>query len=388
MNHLDEGTIHAWLDGALDAAQSREIEAHVAGCAACSAAVAEARGLIAGASRILGALDDVPGGVIPRGGSAAPGAQIPGVTPIAPASHGRAPRRWRITRWASGIAAVLVAAIVLSTANKATRSMEFSQSQQAVITDTSVIGASSLAASPAADEAATTRGPVGERREAALSAPPAAPPAPEIGGGAAAGKAAVVTQTRSAAANQTKQAAPPATQPSAERAITPSVADAVTPRTAPAAQQDSTRIRVARAARSDSTLALESVAVSVSRGEVPPAADVDRFAGCYRLAAPQDVRVGVATGVVGDAPASRRRAAAPSAAAPPAAAGSRTSEFRGTGLPAVVRLDTTRGQLGYVVRLTSDSAVGSWRVVGDSVRVDLDARGVLMLSPAHKVSCP
>ena len=45
MNHLDDGTIHAWLDGALSAEQSRGIEAHVAACATCSAAVAEARGL-------------------------------------------------------------------------------------------------------------------------------------------------------------------------------------------------------------------------------------------------------------------------------------------------------------------------------------------------------
>ena len=35
MNHLDEGTIHAWLDGALDATQAREAEAHVAACATC-----------------------------------------------------------------------------------------------------------------------------------------------------------------------------------------------------------------------------------------------------------------------------------------------------------------------------------------------------------------
>ena len=77
MNHLDEGTIHAWLDGALDAPQSREIEAHVADCAVCSAAVAEARGLIAGASRILGALDDVPAGVIPGAAAAAASMRAP-----------------------------------------------------------------------------------------------------------------------------------------------------------------------------------------------------------------------------------------------------------------------------------------------------------------------
>jgi hypothetical protein len=64
--HLDEGTIHAWLDGALDADEASRVEQHAAECATCAAAVAEARGLVAGASRILTALDSVPGGVVPK----------------------------------------------------------------------------------------------------------------------------------------------------------------------------------------------------------------------------------------------------------------------------------------------------------------------------------
>lgn len=65
MKHLDEGTIHAWLDGALSDDEARYCEEHAAQCEACRAAVAEARGLVAGASRILSALDDVPAGVVP-----------------------------------------------------------------------------------------------------------------------------------------------------------------------------------------------------------------------------------------------------------------------------------------------------------------------------------
>src|SRR5205823_1943392 len=92
MNHIDEGIIHAWLDGAVDAARSREIEAHVGQCQECSARVAEARGLIAGASRILTELDYVPAGVVPKR--------------VAP------PRRlWRAAPWVTGIAAALVLAI-------------------------------------------------------------------------------------------------------------------------------------------------------------------------------------------------------------------------------------------------------------------------------------
>jgi hypothetical protein len=72
--HLEEGTIHAWIDGALDAEESARVEQHVAECATCANAVAEARGLVAGASRILAALDDVPSGVLPRiGGGGALG---------------------------------------------------------------------------------------------------------------------------------------------------------------------------------------------------------------------------------------------------------------------------------------------------------------------------
>jgi Putative zinc-finger len=65
MQHLDEGTIHSWLDGALSADEAARVETHVKECPQCAAAVAEARGFIAGASRILTALDNAPRGVIP-----------------------------------------------------------------------------------------------------------------------------------------------------------------------------------------------------------------------------------------------------------------------------------------------------------------------------------
>ena len=63
--HPDEGMIHAWLDDALDAPTAAGIDAHVRSCPECAARVAEARGLIAGASRIVSALDDVPAGARP-----------------------------------------------------------------------------------------------------------------------------------------------------------------------------------------------------------------------------------------------------------------------------------------------------------------------------------
>jgi len=65
MQHLDEGTIHSWLDGALDSEEAARVAAHVGECPECAAAVAEARGFIAASSRILTALDNAPRGVIP-----------------------------------------------------------------------------------------------------------------------------------------------------------------------------------------------------------------------------------------------------------------------------------------------------------------------------------
>jgi hypothetical protein len=101
--HPDEGTIHAWLDGALDAPAAEALEAHVASCPSCAERVAEARGLIAGASRIVGALDDVPSRATPAWGSA----------PATSATHGSrsAWRLLRVTPARAAIAATILVAI-------------------------------------------------------------------------------------------------------------------------------------------------------------------------------------------------------------------------------------------------------------------------------------
>jgi Putative zinc-finger len=102
-DHPDEGTIHAWLDGAFDAPTASALEAHVASCPSCTERVAEARGLIAGASRVVGALDDVPAGVAPAWGR--------------PSSTARSSRRvsaWRrlrVTPARAAIAATILIAL-------------------------------------------------------------------------------------------------------------------------------------------------------------------------------------------------------------------------------------------------------------------------------------
>ena len=103
MSHPDEGTIHAWLDGALSGDEATELEAHVAACDVCGAAVAEARGLVAASSRILGALDNVPGGVVPKTGAVSPFVERLRTAPARPV------RRWSPRVWA--VAATLVMAV-------------------------------------------------------------------------------------------------------------------------------------------------------------------------------------------------------------------------------------------------------------------------------------
>ncbi|MBP7551760.1 MAG: zf-HC2 domain-containing protein, partial [Gemmatimonadaceae bacterium] len=110
MSRPDEGLLHAWLDGELEAEEAARVERLVAEDAEWSAAAAEARGLIAASSRILGKLDVVAGDVIPRGGSAAPAMRDARV-PATQAAPRTAPRRgvpgW--LRVAAGV--VLVAGI-------------------------------------------------------------------------------------------------------------------------------------------------------------------------------------------------------------------------------------------------------------------------------------
>ncbi len=107
MLHLDEGTVHAWLDGELPPDDAESAARHVATCAECQTLVAEARGLMAGASRIVSALDAGPAGVIP------------------PAQRGPSPsrrtwRRFALTPMRMSIAATIIVAVgVTFTARRA-----------------------------------------------------------------------------------------------------------------------------------------------------------------------------------------------------------------------------------------------------------------------------
>ena len=103
MQHLDEGTIHAWLDDALAGDEAAAVAKHVAECGDCAALVAEARGMIVAAGNIVAALDDVRGGVIP---SSAPARAIAGQT-----SQTSLWRRLHFTPTRAALAATLLVAV-------------------------------------------------------------------------------------------------------------------------------------------------------------------------------------------------------------------------------------------------------------------------------------
>ena len=115
-DHPDEGLIHAWLDDALGAAEAERLAAHVGGCAECQARVAEARGLIAGASRIVAALDDAPAGARPGWAQSArvePGSagEVAVTSAAARAPQGSLWRWLRVTPGRAAVAATILVAI-------------------------------------------------------------------------------------------------------------------------------------------------------------------------------------------------------------------------------------------------------------------------------------
>lgn len=373
MSHLDEGTIHAWLDGALHAERAREVESHVRECPTCAAAVAEARGLIAASSRILSALDDVPANVLPAGSVAGPR------SPAAP------PRRlWRAAPWVTGggIAAVLLAAIVLRTtrdtpnyAEQVSR-MDVAQRSAKAALDTMVPAQTPQAAAARALEPRSL--PVPGRGSSDAVATPATRDL------AATSMAEVVPARVDRAAGAREQAAGAA---GARTAAEPTRAEAGAIRQVSPQEEQMRRRAAFVPAPALDQIVVTGVDASVADRDSLPAGDL---AGCYVFDPRGRVERLTAVAERLADPARARTAAVAAPPAAPAPVTARPAEFAESRRTLLIRLDTLRGRPGFIVRsATSDSSLGWWnRVARDSARVDLYTAGVLVLSPRQKVQCP
>lgn len=281
MSHLDEGTLHALLDGELGSTEVMEIEAHLDGCTACSARLRDAREFLGEADRLVGRVQfgryaagtGAPAAAAPSPTSATPPRRPPPppprpgpeenhpwedtspvlLIPDNPKSGGIGPNWPRLVGWAAAITLVLSGGYLASRFT----GTEPTNLASAPSRPTLVSPEPPAVASPAETEqvdSAPANPPAAARTEPAPAAPPAEPkPAPPR----------EKTPPRDLASNppapaKTRAAPPPAATASAPAAATPppqasadeatdANADANEEAATKAAEQDAIRFQAARA---------------------------------------------------------------------------------------------------------------------------------------------
>lgn len=82
--HLDEGTVNAFIDGELDSDQQAEVERHLADCAECSRNADETRSMLLEADELIERLDPPPLVMLPEGRSMGTGSRLEPVVLIPP----------------------------------------------------------------------------------------------------------------------------------------------------------------------------------------------------------------------------------------------------------------------------------------------------------------
>lgn len=193
MQHLDEGTIHAWLDQALPPDEATRVVGHVAECEACAQAVAEARGFIAASSRILTALDEVPAGVIPSRDTVVPGDALAALRARRARERETARRRWWTNPQAVRAASVAFLAVASGTVllwSSYGPQPSRGVAERAEVTSPATVAPDSVPASGAATAASAstsaaergTNAPPADARGAEPVAPLPAPPPSPTGG--------------------------------------------------------------------------------------------------------------------------------------------------------------------------------------------------------------
>ncbi len=248
MPHPDEGTIHALLDGELDAAEAERVRGHVGECAECLRRYEEAQRFVAESDRAVASLDDVRHWPLEeedlRAEVEAPPAA--GITPGAPVvlmpSASQQPR-WERTRsrsyfWAAGIAVLAGAGYLVVRART-------DEQDDASRTTIATLPTAATAASDSATRASSMAPPLAAAPAAAVDTPASRPvllasermradqPAPEARQAADRETAPSNTVAAKAAAGQVASLQRAAEPARAEAAAQPAVNDASSP--APAA---------------------------------------------------------------------------------------------------------------------------------------------------------
>ena len=129
MSHLDEGTLHALLDGELELAEVNEIQTHLGACAACGSRLQDVKEFLAEADRLVGTMDTPaetpkarrePAPPPPVTSSRPPREPVWDSAPelfLPESTEAAGRRRWtRILRWAAVIVVILGAGRVLRSA--------------------------------------------------------------------------------------------------------------------------------------------------------------------------------------------------------------------------------------------------------------------------------
>ena len=277
MSRPDEGLIHQWLDGECTPEESARIERLVATDAEWAAAVAEARGLIAASSRIVGALDAVPR-AMPVGSKAAPAT----TQDLAPPRRA-ARRRFVVAPWigvAAGLLLVAGTAYVLREQSGEPFGIVTTQTAAPFVMDTAPgvqIGRAGDRPQPPSDVPAT--GVAGSATASDAITPPRSAAA------SGAGASGIVAEVAPASAPMAAPTPAPAPPPAVQRAEE----DAAWRRSAElAAEQERARAARTTAVTRDAsrTPARQAAAQVAPAPMAAPTTTLSVLDGCWRVSAP------------------------------------------------------------------------------------------------------
>ena len=183
MSHMDEGTLHALVDDALDAAERDAAQAHLAACGDCARRFAEATAMARQVRELLGALDEVPAPLRVQALATASRPVAPALGAVAPPQR-RAPL---VTLRRVALAASLLVVAGISYRMGGAGERAATPAQNGALSATALARPETAPAGAAANAATTTSpatvpsAPSTEPTSARLSTAPSAVAAPRTG---------------------------------------------------------------------------------------------------------------------------------------------------------------------------------------------------------------